>query len=70
MKNEIISDPVSLEQFKRMNYASSCEDCTHFESLNEKCTFKYPTTPHLRRNQLASLEKSGRMAFCRTIEID
>ena len=70
MKKTIMSDQVSLESYRKLNFACACEDCTHFDPSTEKCTFNYPTGPHLRRNQLKQLEVQGTMAFCRAIEID
>ena len=68
--NEIIKDHVEWKQYTRMNYATSCEDCTHFDLHTEVCTFGYPTTPHLKRNQQENIKTSSHMAFCRTMEID
>jgi len=66
----IIKDRVTQEQYGRLNYATACEDCSHFDLDGECCTFGFPTKPHLKRNQLRDLETSGMMAFCRAIEID
>ena len=64
---EIILDYVGLERFERLRYATSCEDCTHFDGKTEACTFGFPTAlPPAGVNQVAQLEKDGRMAFCRT----
>jgi len=65
-----IKDSVSLEQYKAYNYATACEDCTHFDLLPETCTFTFPTEPFLRRNQIKDIETKGEAAFCRAIEID
>ncbi|MDZ4677605.1 MAG: hypothetical protein SGI74_08850 [Oligoflexia bacterium] len=70
MKNEILRDYVNPENYKLLNYATACEDCTHFDFKTETCIFGYPTTPHLKRTQLADLEKNGMIAFCRTMETD
>jgi hypothetical protein len=70
MKNEILKDHVSPQNYKSFNYATACEDCVHFDFLTEICTFGYPTKPHLKRNQIADLENTGMIAFCRTMEID
>jgi hypothetical protein len=68
--SKIITDEVGLDRYVAMNYATACEDCSHFDAATETCTFNYPTSPHLKRNQLAQLKANGRMAFCRTMEID
>lgn len=69
-RNPIKTDKVNLDEYRRFNYACSCEDCTHFDHRDEKCTFDYPTEPHLKRNQMAQLKETGEMAFCRAMEID
>jgi hypothetical protein len=70
MKKTILMDKVDLKVYREMNYASACEDCTHFDKIPELCTFGFPTAPHLKRNQIESLAATGTMAFCRAIEID
>ena len=70
MANTIIKDKVNFEIYQKLNYATACEDCTHFDHKPEKCTFGFPTEPHRRQNQLNDLKQSGKMAFCRAIEID
>jgi len=67
---EPIKDNMTLDQYKRLNYATACEDCTHFIQETEKCTLGFPTEQFLRRNQMKDIELSGFMAFCRAIEID
>jgi hypothetical protein len=67
---EILRDRVNKDAFIKMNYATSCEDCAHFNHQTEICTFGYPTAPHLKRQQLADLNRDGMIAFCRTQEID
>ncbi len=67
---EIIKDWVSLDLYSKYNYKTACEDCTHFDFENETCTFGFPTTPHLKKNQINDLAMTGKMAFCRAMEID
>ena len=69
-KNGIIADVLKLEDYKKLNYACACEDCSHFDKFSETCTFGYPTGAHLRRSQIAQLETLGTIAFCRALEID
>ena len=66
----ILRDKVPLERFKRLNYAASCEECTHFDAYTETCTFTFPTLAFLKKTQKEDLEKRGEMAFCRMMEID
>ncbi|MBK9293065.1 MAG: hypothetical protein IPM57_01225 [Oligoflexia bacterium] len=67
---EIVRDFVDKDVFFKMNYATSCEDCAHFDSSTVKCTFGYPTAPHLKEQQLHDVKTTGMVAFCRTQEID
>jgi hypothetical protein len=65
-----IKDKVTLEQYKAYNYATACEDCTHFDLQTETCTFTFPTEPFRRAYQIKDVETNGEAAFCRAIEID
>jgi len=65
-----IKDRVTLKQYRTYNYATACEDCTHFDHLAEACTFTFPTEPFRRANQIKDIETNGEAAFCRAIEID
>lgn len=66
----IIKDYVSLEQYTKLNYATACEDCTHFDLAETNCLFDYPTEPFLKATQLRDLKTEGKIAFCRAQEID
>ncbi len=66
----IIKDPVSLEVYTALHYATACEDCTHFDPPTLICTLGYPTEPHLRKTQIHDLKTIGKVAFCRAQEID
>jgi hypothetical protein len=70
MESPIIKDRISKEQYERYNYSCACEDCTHFDATDEKCTFGFPTLPFLRRTQIKDIAETGKAAFCRAIEID
>lgn len=67
---EIILEKITLEDFEKYQYAVSCEDCTHFDFETGLCVFGFPTKPHRRENQLDQIKKTGKIAFCRQIEID
>ncbi|MCC6277969.1 MAG: hypothetical protein IT289_08655 [Oligoflexia bacterium] len=69
-KREILRDHVTVERYKALNYAISCEECSHFDAQTEHCTFGFPTLPHLKRTQIEDLNKDGWIAFCRAMEID
>jgi len=70
MPNAIIKDPVTLQVYKDLNYATACEDCTHYNPETISCTLAFPVAPFLRAQQIKDLSEKGEMAFCRAIEID
>lgn len=52
------------------NHAFACEHCSHFSTIGPTCTLGYNVEPHLLTRQLTSYNKTGKMAFCRFLEID
>ena len=66
IKKEIV-DPSDWLTYKSV---WSCEDCSHFDLKNIKCTLGYDVENHLKKAQIKSFELSGRIAFCRFLEID
>ncbi len=70
IRASIKKDRVSPSDFLRYDFRSSCEDCSHFNSLKILCTLGYNTSPHLKAQQLYDYEVSGKIAQCRFLEID
>lgn len=66
----IIKDPVTETQYAQLNYNVTCEHCTHFDAYSETCTFGYRTGPHRLAQHQLDLKTIGKVAFCRTMEID
>lgn len=64
--------------FLKYDFTFACEQCSHFAPNNDPqkesggglCTIGYSTEPHRREANLKSYELSGRMAFCRFLEVD
>lgn len=69
-KQSPILDPVNPTDFLRLNITYCCEQCAHFCHEKISCTFGFEVEPHLKVNQLRTYEMSGRLAFCRFLEID
>lgn len=63
-------DNVSAADYLRYENRWSCDECSHFDSLSEKCTLGYETSHHRLAEQRRSFELSGKIAFCRFHEID
>ena len=66
MRKELIH-PSDYNQFI-LPYA--CEDCSHFASQTQSCTFGLNAYNHLASTQKKSYELSGQIALCRFQEID
>jgi hypothetical protein len=69
-KQGIFLDSVNPSDFLNLNMTYCCEQCSHFDPEKEQCTIGYNAANHRRERQLQTFETSGRMAFCRMMEID
>lgn len=69
-KQGIFLDPVNPSDFLNMNMTYCCEQCSHFDPEKDCCTIGYNANNHKKERQNRSFEISGRMAFCRHMEID
>lgn len=69
-KKSLILDPVHPRDFFHLNFTYCCEQCVHFDNKESYCTFGQNCFPHMREQQLATYDLTGKMAFCRFLEID
>lgn len=46
-----------------------CDDCSHYSASETRCTIGY-RAQHTRAEQMALYERTGKIAFCRAMEID
>ena len=65
-----IRDGIHPRDFRELNLIYCCEQCSYFECEGQTCNLGYKTSPHRREAQLSSYGLSGKMAFCRFLEID
>lgn len=70
LQTSIRHDSVHPIDYLKYNAPSSCEECSHFNSEKEICTFGFNTEPHRKETQKKSYDLRGKMAFCRFHEID
>lgn len=63
-------DVVNPYDYLTFDIRSACEECSHFNSVNERCTLGFNSAPHRKLQQTHDMELSGRMAQCRFHEID
>lgn len=70
INTSIKRDGVHPRDWLMFNKPWACEDCSHFDEARGSCTLGYNPSPHLRETQRKSYELSGKIAFCRFLEID
>ena len=66
----IIMDPVHPKDFRELNLIFCCEQCSFYHPVKKQCAMGFHTHKHTRENQLKLYNLSGKMAFCRSMEID
>ena len=69
-RRSIILDPVHAADFNGLNLVYACEQCSYFAPESKSCAMGFRTEPHLKANQEALYNRTGRMAICRFQEID
>jgi hypothetical protein len=69
-RRSLILDPIHPRDFRELAFTYSCEQCSHFDETNEACTIGYDARKHRQADQLRLYDLTGRMAFCRFMEID
>jgi hypothetical protein len=69
-RRSLILDPVHPADLRTLNLTYCCEQCSHFSPDNEMCTIGYDARLHRQVRQLELYDRTGRMAFCRFMEID
>ena len=69
-RKQIIKDPVNPSDFRKFNMVYCCEQCVYFEADRKECNIGFKTEHHRKATQLKSYNLSGKMAFCRFLEID
>ena len=70
LRPSILKERVNPHDYLTYDTRFSCEDCSHFDDLKVVCTLGYNPNHHLKAEQTRQYELSGKMAFCRFLEID
>ena len=70
IRSSIKKDVVNPRDYLKYDFRTSCEDCSHFDSLTPSCTLGYNTLPHRKTQQAHDYELCGAIAQCRFLEID
>lgn len=66
----IKKDGINPKDYMKYETRFSCDECSHFDHVAEKCSLGYNSQPHRKANQIKQYELSGNMALCRFHEID
>jgi hypothetical protein len=66
----IILDAIHPREFNALNIMFCCEQCSYFNTEKETCAMGFRTELHRRETQLRQYEMTGKVAYCRSMEID
>lgn len=66
----IKKDGINPVLYNKLALPWSCDDCSHFDSLVERCSLGYNAANHRRAQLQKDYELSGKVALCRFQEID
>lgn len=70
LSTSIRLDTVNPSDYLKYDFRFACEDCTHFDFENQRCTLGYQASWHRKEFQQKTYELNGKMALCRFLEID
>ncbi len=70
LRPSIRYDGINPQDYFKYDFIYCCEQCTHFDTVNETCTLGYNCEPHRQQIQQEHYVRTGRMALCRFLEID
>ncbi len=70
IRPSIKKDKVNAHDYQNYDHRFSCDDCSHFDSDNTRCTLGYISVHHRKAQQNIDFLMSGQLAFCRFHEID
>jgi len=63
-------DPIHPKDWRELNLIYYCEQCSHYDENGRRCTIGYDSSVHDKKAQDSAYERTGRVAFCRFMEID
>lgn len=66
----IIIDGFHPRDLRELNVIYCCEQCSYFDSKKKACAMGFRVEKHMRENQWKLYNLTGKMALCRSQEID
>ena len=70
IERSIIMDGIHPRDFRELNIIYCCEQCSYFNTETEKCAIGFRVEKHRRESQLKLYNLTGKMALCRSQEVD
>lgn len=70
LHKSIILDGFHPRDMRELNLIYCCEQCSYFNRETKNCAMGFKVEKHMRESQLALYNLTGKMAICRTQEID
>lgn len=65
-----MKEKISPTDFRRLKIAFTCEDCSYYFQGDQVCTLGLNPELHKKNLQLKSYNLSGKVHFCRFLEVD
>ena len=69
-RRSIILDGISPRDLRELNLIYCCEQCSYFNPQAQRCAMGFQVQKHMRENQLRLYDLTGKMALCRSQEVD
>jgi hypothetical protein len=66
----IIIDPIHPKDFREVNIAYCCEQCSYYSPSSQRCAMGFKVEKHQKAQQLKLYHLTGKMALCRSLEVD
>jgi hypothetical protein len=70
IRRRLILDAIEPQYWGKLEVTYYCEQCSYYIPESEGCTMGLPTAPHRKEQQQKTYELTGRVAFCRYLEVD
>lgn len=69
-RRSLILDPIHPTDYLNLKITYACEQCSYFNEDCGTCSIGYDASLHRLKRQDQLYELTGRVAFCRFLEID
>jgi len=70
LRRSIIQDAFKASDLRELNVIYCCEQCSYFSTRESRCAMGFKVEYHMREAQLKLYDLTGKMALCRSQEID